>query len=147
MIKGNLKNAFIEVLYVEWYVFSQKIKKNSNCSVYSWIVCVYHLNTLKPLSHQTAMPQRLYSVLKPSQRAVGSPRNTPKISNLSVIACTQRHHSVHTTFPQRLYSVHDVFTARKQLLQRVHSAYTARSRRAHSVLTARTQRPHGDYSV
>ena len=34
---------------------------------------------VKPLSHQTALPQRLYSVLKPCQRAVGSPRNTPKI--------------------------------------------------------------------
>jgi len=67
---------------------------------------------------------------------VGSPRNTPKISNLSVIACTQRPYSVHTTFPQRLYSVHDVFTARKQLLQRVHSAQTARSWCAHSVLSA-----------
>jgi len=32
----------------------------------------------KPLSHQTAMPQRLYSVLKTCKRAVGSPRNTPK---------------------------------------------------------------------
>ena len=30
------------------------------------------------LSHQTALPQRLYSVLKPCQRAVGTPRNTPK---------------------------------------------------------------------
>ena len=106
---------------------------------------------LKPLSHQTALPQRLYSVLKPCQRAVGSPRNTPKnikfVSYSVYTTSSQRPYSVHTTFPQRLYSVHDVFTARKQLLQRVHSAHTARSRRAHSVLTARTQRPHGDNSV
>jgi len=94
---------------------------------------------VKPLSHQTAMPQRLYSVLKPRQRAVESPRNTPKISNLSVIACTQRHHSVPTAPTRRSHSVHDVFTACKQLLQRAHSAHTthtAFSRRAHTVLTA-----------
>ena len=34
--------------------------------------------TAKLLSRQTAMPQRLYCVLKTCQRAVGSPRNTPK---------------------------------------------------------------------
>ena len=86
---------------------------------------------LKPLSHQTAMPQRLYSELKPCQRAVGSPRNTPKnikfVSYSVYTTSSQRPYSVHTTFPQRLYSVHDVFTARKQLLQRVHSAHTASS--------------------
>ena len=106
---------------------------------------------LKPLSHQTAMPQRLYSVLKPCQRAVGSPRNTPEnikfVSYSVYTTSSQRPYSVHTTSPQRLYSVHDVFTAHKQWLQRVHSAHTARSRRAHTVLTARTQRPHGNYSV
>ena len=48
---------------------------------------------LKPLPHQTAMPQRLYSVLKTYQRAVGSPQNTSKTSNFPVIACTQRLHS------------------------------------------------------
>ena len=98
-------------------------------------------NKLKPLSHQTAMPQR----------AVGSPRNTSKnikfVSYCMFTTFPQGPYSVYTTFPQRLYSVHDVFIARKQLLQRVHSAHTARSRRAHSVLTARTQRSHGDYSV
>jgi len=106
---------------------------------------------LKPLSHQTAMPQRLYSVLKPCRRTVESPRNTPKnikfVSYSVYTTSSQRPYSVHTTFPQRLNSVHDVFTARKQLLQRVHSAHTGRSRRAHSVLTARTQHPHGGYSV
>jgi len=112
----------------------------------------------KPLSYQTAMPQRLYSVLKPCQHVVGSPRDTPKISNLPVIACTQRPHSVPTASTRRSHSVFtasmtfsqlassccSVFTARTR---RAHGAHTARSRRAHSALTARTQRPHGDYSV
>jgi len=102
---------------------------------------------VKPLSHQTALPQRLYSVLKPCQRAVGSPRNTPKISNLPVIACTQRPHSVPSassrrchsvftasmTFSQRASSYCSVFTARTR---RADGAHTAFSRRAHSVLTA-----------
>jgi len=44
---------------------------------------------LKPLSHQMALPQNLYSVLKIFQHAVGSPQNTPKISKLPVIMCTQ----------------------------------------------------------
>jgi len=48
------------------------------CTRYNWQFWYF-----KPLSHQTAMPQRLYSVLKPCQRAVGSPRNTPKISNFT----------------------------------------------------------------
>ena len=92
---------------------------------------------LKPLSHQTAMPRRLYSVLKPCQRAVGSPRNTPKISNVSVIACTQRPCSVPTASLQR---PHDVPTASLHRPWRFHSAHTTRSRRAHGVFTAHTQR-------
>ena len=113
---------------------------------------------VKPLSHQTALPQRLYSVLKPCQRAVGSPLNTPIISNLPDIACTRRSHSVPTASLQR---PHDVPTASLQrpwrfysaqavaaaCSRRAHGALTARTRRTHSVLTARTQRPHGDYSV
>ena len=87
---------------------------------------------VKPLSHQTAMPQRVYSVLKTCQRAVGPPRNTPKnikIASYSVYTTSsQRPYSVHTTFPQRLYSVRDASTACKQLLQRVHGAHTAFSR-------------------
>jgi len=104
------------------------------------------------------MPQRLYSVLKICQRAVGSPRNTPKISNLPVISCTQRPHSVPTTFPRRPYSVHDTYTERKQLLQCVHGtltastrcahgAHTAFLRRTHSVLTAHTQRSYGAHTA
>jgi len=95
---------------------------------------------LKPLSHQTAMPQRLVSVLKPCQRAMVSPRNTPKnikfVSYSVYTTSSQRPYSVHTTFPQRLYSAHDVITAHKQLLQRVHGAHTARSGRAHGAHTA-----------
>jgi len=93
------------------------------------------------------MPQRLYSVLKPCQHAVGSPRNAPKISNLPVIACTQSPHSVPTastrrshsvftasmTFSQRASSCCSVFTARTP---RAHGVHTAFSRHAHSVLTA-----------
>ena len=113
--------------------------------------CVINVNRkhiiFKPLSHQTALPQRLYSVLKPCQRAVRSPRNTRRISNLSVIACTQRPHSVPTASTRRS---HSVFTASVTFSQRASSCcsvFTARTRRAHSVFTARTQRPHGDYSV
>ena len=100
--------------------------------------------SLKPLSHQTALPQRLYSVLNQVTALWERSEIRLKISNLQVIACTQRPHSVPTASSRRS---HSVFTARKQLLQRVYGAHTARSRRAHSVLTAHTQRPHGDYSV
>ena len=131
------------------------LKSSQDCMIYNIVNAVHVLTTLvivvKPLLHQTALPQRLHSVLKSCQHAVGSPRNTPKnikfVSYSVYTTSSQRPYSVHTTFPKRLYSVLDVFTARKQLLQRVHSAHTARSRRAHSVLTARTQRPHGKYSV
>ena len=116
---------------------SENLNSNSNPRIPS---CIRYFRIswvpVKPLSQQKAMPQRWYSVLKPCTRAVGSPRNTPKISNLLVIACTQRPYSAHTTFPQRLYSVHDVFTARKQLLQRVHSAQTA----PHTASSRRLQR-------
>jgi len=88
----------------------------------------------KPLSHQTATPQRLYSVLWDRHEIR---LNYQKFVSYSVYTTSsQRPYSVHTTFLQRLYSVHDVFTAHKQLLQRVHSAHTARSRRAHGALTA-----------
>ena len=70
-----------------------------------------HAAAFKPLSHQTAMPQCLYSVLKPCQRAVGSSRNTPKISNLSVRACTQ---FVLTAFLQDL-TVVKMFKVRQDL--------------------------------
>jgi len=78
----------------------------------------------------------MFSVLKTCQHAVGSQRNTPKILNWPVKACTQRPHSVHTTFPQRLYGVHDASTAHKMLPQRVHGARTVRTQRAYNVFTA-----------
>ena len=106
----------------------------------------YYLFNSKPLSHQTAMPQRLHSVLNPCQRAVGSPRNTLKnIKFVSYIACTQPPHSVPTASTQRS---HNVFTASMTFSQRGSSCcslFTARTRHAHSVVTAGTQRPHGDY--
>jgi len=95
---------------------------------------------VKPLSHQTALPQRLYSVLKPCQRAVGSPRNTPKTSNLPVVACTQRLHSVPTASTQRS---HGVFTASITFSQRASSCcsvFTARTRRAHGAHTTFSRR-------
>jgi len=105
-----------------------------------FVLCPPCLQTLKLLSHQTAMLQRLYSVLKICQRAVGSPQNTPtniKFASYSAhTTSSQRSCSVHTTFPQRLYSVHDASTVRKQLLQRIHGAHTAR-----------TQCSSGDLSV
>jgi len=108
------------------------------------IVVKSHIFCVKPLSHQMALPQHLYSVLKPCQRAVGSPRNTPKnikFASYSVYTTSsQRPYSVHMTFPQRLNSVHDVFTARKELLQRVHGAYMARTQRSHGAHTAFSQR-------
>jgi len=73
------------------------------------------------------MPQRLYSVLKTCQRAVGLLRNMPK--NIKFAS-----YSMYTTSSQR---PHNVPTA-------------ACSRCAQSVPTAfslRAQRSHGDYSV
>jgi len=107
----------------------------------------YVVVEVKPLSHQTVMPRCLYSVLKSCQRAVGSPRNTPKISNLSVIACTQRPHSVPTASTRRSHSVFTASMTFSQSASSCCSVSTARTRRTHSVLTAHTQRPHGDYSV
>jgi len=39
---------------------------------------LYYVQYFKPLSQQTAMPQRLYSILKTCQCAVGSLRTMPK---------------------------------------------------------------------
>ena len=86
------------------------------------------------------MPKRLNSVLKTSERAMGSPRNTYTnitfASKSVYTASLQRPYIVHKTFPQRLYSVHDASTARKKLLQRVCRALMSRLRRAYSVLMA-----------
>ena len=67
---------------------------------------------------------------------MGSPWNTPKISNLPVIACTQRPHSVCTASTRRS---HSVFIASMAILRREGSSC--------SVFRARTWRSHGDHSV
>ena len=98
----------------------------------------------KGQTRQTAMPQRLYSVLKTCQRAVGSSRYTPKTSNVPVLTAS---YSVHTRFPQRLYSVHHASTACEKLLPPVHGAKMVRSQRAHSAHTARIQCLLGNHRV
>ena len=87
------------------YIFSLKTDNPLFC--HRDIPTIHNGCCVKPLSHQTALPQRLYSVLKPCHRAVGSPRNTPKIHK-----CTS--YSVYTTSSQRPYSPHDVPTASLQ---------------------------------
>jgi len=89
-------------------------------------ILVFKVN-VEPLSHQTAMPQRLYSVLKPCQRAVGSPLKHLKISNLSVIACTQRPHSVPTASTRRSHSVFAESMTFSQRASSCCSVYTART--------------------
>jgi len=105
---------------------------NNVCCTLEEISCRQMGIGVKSLSHQTAMPQRLYGVLKICQRAVGSPQNTSKISNLPVIACTQRPHIVPTVFTRRSHSVYIASMA----LLRCCSVFKAHSQRAHSVLTA-----------
>jgi len=65
---------------------------------------------IKPMSHQTVIPQRLYSVLKPCQHAVGSPRNTPKnikfVSYSVYTTSSQRHHNVPTASLQHPWHFH-----------------------------------------
>jgi len=58
----------------------------------NWAVTFW--KKLKPLSHQTALPHRLYSVIKTCQRAVGSPRNTRK----TPVTPEWRPYSVPTAF-------------------------------------------------
>ena len=91
---------------------------------------------VKPLSHQTAMPQGLYSVLKTCQRTVGSPQNISKnikFTSYSVNTTSSQHpYSVHMTFPQHLYSVHDASNG---------------TRSCCSVFTAHSQRSHCDHGV
>jgi len=127
-----IKKLFCNILRsVDFLIFIQSFNLICILNIFTWC---------RALSHQTAMPQRLYSVLKTCQRDVGSPQNKPKISNSQVIACTQRPHSVtvysvHMTFPQRLYSVHSA-----------QEVAAVSSRRAHGPHTSRIQRSHGDHS-
>jgi len=103
-----------------------------------WGVFVTFL--VKPLSHQTALPQRLYSVLKPCQRAVGTPRNTPKNIKFVIYSVyttsSQRPHDVPTASLQRPWRFHSAQAVAAACSQRAHGAHTAFSRRTHSVLTA-----------
>jgi len=81
------------------------------------------------------------------QRAVGTPRNTCKISNSPFLACTQRPHSVPTASTRRS---HSVFIASMTLLRRASiccSVFTAGSRGAHNVITVRTRRAHDYHRV
>jgi len=98
--------------------------------------------THKPLSHQTAMPQCLYSVLKTCQRAVGRRKLRLKISNLPEIAFTQRPRSVPTASTQRL---HSVFKASMRLLYAQEVA-AACSRRAAGKLTAPSPPTHSAHT-
>jgi len=71
----------------------------------AWVThCIennYTIMNLKPLSYQTAMLQRLYSVLKVCLCTVGSPRNIKQIKLTS--------YSVHTTSSQRPYNIPKAF--------------------------------------
>jgi len=91
--------------------------------------------SLKPLSHQTAMPQRLYSVLN-TYTLVSTLWGRREIRLKYQICHLQRIHSVLTACLQRPHDVPVASTARKQLLQRVHGALTARTQCAYSVFTA-----------
>ena len=62
------------------YNMSKKYSLNVLMKMLTFTAIIYLLNNMphvKTLSHQTAMPQCLYSVLKPCHRTVGSPRNMP----------------------------------------------------------------------
>jgi len=83
-------------------------------------------------SHQTAMPQPLYSVLKTCQCTVGSPRNT-QASNLPPTVCTQRPHSVPTAFTRRSHSIAPMTLRRRP--RSFCSVFMARSRCEYSVIT------------
>jgi len=91
---------------------------------------------LKPLSHQTAMPQRSKNLLARCGVAAKYVKNIKFASYSVYTSSSQCPYSVHTTFS--LYSVYDASTARKKF------PLTPRSWRAHDALTARTQ---GAYRV
>jgi len=130
---------------------------------------------LKPLSHQAAMPQRLYSVRKICQRAVMSLQNMPKIqSPLShQTAMSHRMYSVLDTCHRavesprntpkvsnlpviacthRPYSVptrhsHNVFIASMTLLRLLQVVTAACSHRAHGEHTALTKRAYSVVTI
>ena len=104
---------------------------------------VCKIKAVKPLSHLAAMSQIFYSVQKICQRAVESPRNRPKISNLPVTdahkvltAYIQRPHVIPTASLQRLwrpYSAQEVAAACSQCAYGAHTAHIQGSHGAHSV--------------
>ena len=75
-------------------------------------------------------------VQKIYQRVLGSPRYMHKISNLRVIASTQRPYRVPTASTRCFYSVFTAFMTLLRRARRCCSVITTRSRRAYSVLTA-----------
>jgi len=113
--KTNTKciwNVFIIFLYLsvhrKYNVHRLKLRLHGN--VRFRIKKIYNSQVelqLKPPSNQTAMPQRLYSVLKTRQRDVGSPWNTPKYIFAS--------YSVHKTYSQRPHDVSTVSLKRSWL--------------------------------
>jgi len=100
---------------------------------------------LKPLSHQTAITQRLYSVLKPCQHAVGSPRNMIYDKNIKFISksvyttSSQRPHHVPTASLQRPWRFHSSQAVAAACSQRAHGALTVCTKRSHSAHTAFSQ--------
>jgi len=88
---------------------------------------------VKPLSHQIAMPQRLYSVQKTCRRELRLKHQILIHIKSVYTASSQRPYRIHTTFSKRLHIAHDVSTAR---LQRFNGALTERTQRIYSVRTA-----------
>jgi len=121
----------------------------SHCSSYCIDTCLWQCwpytpgTYLKPLLHQTAMPRRLYSVLKPFIALCGR-----REIGLKYQICQLKR--VHNVLTASLYGPHGVPTAFLQRPWRfygVKAVAAACSWRTHNVLTARILRYHGDSSV
>ena len=95
--KTHMSHMFKKTKFLSNYFLKTNCTEQLSTSMFLYIY---------PLSHQTAMPQHLYSVLKTCQRAVGSPQNMPKISNLPVKACTQRPQSTPTASTRLMQSLY-----------------------------------------
>ena len=95
----NTDNRADTNLYPPTFRLSVKLGK---ISVHTYSINHYQTSpilvifTIKPLSHQIAMSQRLYSNLKTCQRAVGRREIRLKSSNLP--ARIQRSHGDHSVF-------------------------------------------------
>jgi len=88
MIKGKL--IILIMLIFQWSFVSWWKIDCARHFVMNFLSSIFN-DDVKPLSHQTAMPQRLYSVLKPCLKPhCGiAAKYALKISNLQVIACTE----------------------------------------------------------